>query len=153
MEQLSRHENLIIAGLPASYVEVASSAPANTAAANSTGAAPKSIQESSSDTVFKVITYLNKELNVQVDEHEISVAHRLPGRGVQPIFVRFVRRRTTDLVYRARTALKDYNSIKPKGQGVYINEDLSPNNRSIFQVVRRMKGTTNGIESVRNNNF
>jgi predicted RNase H-like nuclease (RuvC/YqgF family) len=146
LEQYGRRDNLIITGLPSSYAEVS-----NTPATLDTN---RSTYESYGETVHKVVNFLNDEMKIDIDESDISMAHRLPGTSsfAKPILVRFISRRARDAVYNARISLRAYNQKLPKGKGVYVNEDLSPYNRKIFQEAWRRKGATNGFERVYTSN-
>ena len=54
-------------------------------------------------TVAKVIDLCNDKLNLSINEHDISVAHRLRTKnqgGHPPIIVRFVRRSQRNAVFK-----------------------------------------------------
>ena len=136
LEQYTRRDNLIISGIPCSFAEIAG------AAGNVHTA------ESCNETADKIIELCRDKLNVEISKSDISIAHRLPSTGTsKPILVKFTRKSIRDDIYRSRTRLKDFNKSMPKGNGIYINEDLAPSVRAIFSEAYKSWGR-NGIESV-----
>ncbi len=136
LEQFCRKDNLVITGLPASYGEAASSANTDDS-------------ESSTETMQKVQKLFHDELHLDIEDFELSTAHRLPAKsGHHPILIRFTRRCTRDLIFRNRFILKGYNKGKDIKNRVFINEDLSPFNRSLFAAAWRLKGDGKPFESV-----
>ena len=94
-------DNLLITGVSANMSEV-------------TGTS-KSRFESSYVTVATVIDLCNNKLNLSINEHEISVAHRLRTKKQgehPPIIVRFVRRSQRNAVFNAKRLLKSFNDIQ-----------------------------------------
>ena len=66
---------------------------------------------------YKKEVFFQHELNLDIKEDDISTAHRLPNKGVQPIKVRFSRCRPGNIVYQNRFALKYYDIMKqPRSQ-------------------------------------
>jgi FtsZ-binding cell division protein ZapB len=140
LEQFTRKDNLIISGLPASYAERVEGTAGN-----------KPNRESSSETIDKIVKLCNDHLHCSITATDISTAHRLSSNANSQILVRFVRRSVRDRVYRARFGLKTHNAILPQKEKVFINEDLSPQTRSLFAAAWKAKGLHN-IEGVWTNN-
>ena len=135
LEQFTRKDNLVLTGISASYAERAQGNENN--------------RKSSVDTIDKVAKLCTEHMNCNITASDISVAHRLSGSANAQILGRFVRRSVRDEVYNARFNLKKYNSGRPVKEKVFINEDLSSQNRSIFSAAWKAKGRDgNGIESV-----
>ena len=82
------------------------------------------------DTTEKVLAVINGKLGLAhplLPQH-VERSHRV-GRQVdrqhpRPVIVRFTSERTRDIVYRAKTALKDFNKQHRDTQ-IYINDDLT----------------------------
>ena len=136
LKQFCRKDNLVITNVPASYSEAVSANTVNDL-------------DSSTETQNKVIKLFKNELELDIEESDIPVAHRLPTKsGHLPILVRFMRRSTRDLVYHSRFALKKYNTGKEAKNMIFINEDLSLFNRNLFSTAWRIKGPSKPLESV-----
>ena len=133
----SRRDNLIIQGLESSsYAEAVAAdggAPLTTPGGGSI--------ESSNAATEKAVVSLAQSMGLNISTDDISVAHRLPTKKSTPgttsnasrspaIIVKFVKRRTRDLMYGARKQLK---TIRP---GVYINEHLTPENAALHRAAR-----------------
>ncbi len=128
LDQLDRRDNLLITGIPLTYVEsVQASLPA-----------ARRDTEDSEATMGRVLELFNDQLGVTVDPSDISMVHRLKtsrkaAKGSLPlVLVRFVRRSVRDSVYRAKKLLKDVNVGKSKSHQIFINEDLVDANRQLF---------------------
>ncbi len=122
LENYLRRDNLVFSGLEVNFANVAST------------------DETPSNLVNQVISLCNTQLNCAVFDSDISTAHLLPkgnGENVRrQVIVRFTRRCVRDLVYKARTRLKDYNHVHDKK--IYVNEDLSSATRSLFKDARQL---------------
>ena len=92
------------------------------------------------------------QLGCTLSENDISAAHRLSADGHAQILVRFARRITRNSVYEARFKLKIFNATRSKTEKVFINEDLSPMTRSLFNAARKTRGA-NWIEGVWTQNY
>ena len=114
---------------------------------------PQLPQEDTNEIVIKV----GKLIGVNVGKADISVSHRLPikvsysntvsrGRAFPPkiIIAKFVRRDIRDQFYAGRKSLKnkttsDLGTLSGSSNRIYINESLSPNNKSIFKECLKLK--------------
>ena len=105
-------------------------------------------------TDAKVLELVNGKLQVNppLELHQIERSHRLgPGlddrgnRRTRDIIVRFGSERVRDMVYRARTRLKDYNAHN-QGAKIYINEDLTKYRGKLISKCRQLKKASNLLE-------
>ena len=84
-----------------------------------------------------------QKLQLNISSSEISVAHRLGQRpqsqmvDKRPIIAKFCRR---DMKRDILTA-----SRRNRAEGLYVNENLTPKRRNIFNVLRRMRKSHPGI--------
>jgi len=126
LESYTRVDNLIIKGLPeSSYAEVAT--PAGDRAGGS------------GDTLASVLHLCENTLRVPVLPADISITHRLPkGRfdKHRPVIVRFTNCRVGDQIYTARRELSKVN--RGQSDAIYINEQLTKANESLFASCRRL---------------
>ena len=124
-KQYSKMNNLLIMGVPATTSEV-------------TGAYNLRF-ESSDVTIAKVIDLCNDKLNLSINEHDISVAHRLriKKQGEHPpIIVRFVRRSQRNAVFNAKRLLKSFNDTQNNNNKIITNEDLIQHNHDLLHTAR-----------------
>jgi hypothetical protein len=123
LENYQRRDNLIIAGLPL---------------VSASDAAGNHIEGESSRQVIDQCSKLFHDMGLEISSKDISTAHRLPRRGSQAAstIVRFVSRQNRDEVFTKRRILKDIG--QERGYKIYINDDLSPNTRSIFNAARKL---------------
>lgn len=142
LSNYSRRDNLIIQGLDiASFSETAASS--GGASLLQTGGT----LESSNAATEKAVVSLAQSMGLDITTDDISVAHRLPTKSASrtslgassnsprspaPIIVKFVKRRTRDMMYGARKQLK---TVSP---GVYINEHLTAENASLHKTARAL---------------
>ena len=121
LEAYSRRNNVIIHGIPATnYADIAMSAQQDGTLDSA---------QTSESTTTAVLDLFNNKLGVQVEPHQISVAHRLSrgpaGSGrvaattPPPVIVTFVARNVRDRVFNARKKLKNLR------EKIFINEHLS----------------------------
>ena len=114
-------DDLLIAGVSATMSEVIG--------------ASNSRFESSDVTVAKVIDLCNDKLNLSINEHDISVAHRLRTKEqgeYPPIIVHFVRRSQRNAVFNAKRLLKSFNDNQNNNNKIFINEDLIQHNYDLL---------------------
>ena len=98
LETYTRVDNLIFKGLPELHSEVA----ATSASIDNMIERPRqqlsgSTAESSGSTMSVVLDFVGKNLGVNLQASDISIAHRLPkGKSdrIRPVMVRFTNRRT-----------------------------------------------------------
>ncbi len=106
--------------------------------ADRASATTDALTESSVSVIDKVIDFCNHVLDCNITVSDISIAHALPVKAAsnQPaaVIVRFVRRSVRDKVFSSRHKLKTY--ITADGNKIYINEDLTANNRKILVALR-----------------
>lgn len=100
-ENYQRRDNLMFSGLEVNFANITS---------------PD--DESATNIINQTVSLCNTHLSAPVQPADISVAHLLPARrnadfALRQIIVRFTRR-THDLVYRARTKLKEFNRSHDK---------------------------------------
>ena len=124
-EQYSRHDNLIITGLPATLAEIVASTD------------DRNVDDSAAS-----VDVANDVLQVPISPADISVAHSLrqqnSSSGPLPLLVRFTRRSIRDKAYRARFSLKNHNQGKPNSDRIYVNEDLIDANRRLFAYAKTL---------------
>ena len=125
-EQYSRRECLEIQGIPLP---------------------PKgsTIRENTNELVLKV----GNVMGVQINKDDISVSQRLPmrqsymgKRSVPAIIVKFVRRDTKELFYRAQKKLKDFTKRDlgfPDGNNIFISESLTEANKELFKAALKFR--------------
>lgn len=127
MEAYSRVENLIIRGLPEKTIaEVASGAPA-------LDDSTSTLRESHKSVETTVIDFCREALGVTVQQHDISIAHRVKAGTndkVRPIIVRFTNRQTRNAVYSAKKLLKN--------RPIYISEHLTKHASDLFYEARQL---------------
>ena len=86
--------------------------------------------ESANETIEKVLE-ISKEINAEVSEVDISIAHRLPGRGAtKPIIVKFARRVAKINIMRQKRQLRNDNS------NVRIVEDITKARSNFIRMMR-----------------
>jgi len=95
--------------------------------------------QSSNNTsiIQSVVGLCNNNLGLAINDSDISLAHYLPGNPkakYRPILVRFISRRTRDMVYSARKSLRGHSDADP----IYVNEHLTRQNSMIFAEARKM---------------
>jgi len=128
MEIYSRLDNIVIHGLPEKSVTSES-----TLLKGSHHLQETATQEATS----AVLDLCRNELGLALSESDISIAHRLPGKGKgshRPILVKFATRRSRNLVYSARRSLHQL----PAGRRIFINEHLTKLNATIFAQARKL---------------
>ena len=86
------------------------------------------------------------QLGCTLSKNDISVAHWLSADEHAQIIMRFARRITCDFVYEACFKLKTFNAMRSKTERVFINEDLPPMIRLLFNAAWKARGA-NGIEA------
>jgi hypothetical protein len=126
LEQYTRRDNLLIAGLP-----IQSSADAT---------AEEQPNKSLETTVLKLF---NDRLGVSVNPSDISITHRLKKRVASDprppmTIVRFANRKAREAVYSVRRQLR---SVGPESQStprIFINEDLNKTTANIFHQARQL---------------
>ncbi len=122
-----RRENLIFSGLTLSYADVAGE--------TSTGASSRIRQQ--------VLDICQNGLDCEVTRNDISCVTVLPRRDKNAkygsVIVRFTRRDTRDDVFFAKKKLADGNKDKPKESRIFINEDLTNQQRKLFASLRQKK--------------
>jgi hypothetical protein len=126
LECYSRSDNIIIRGLPeGSLAERATAATS----------LDDGISESHESVEKTVIAFVKDSLNVDINSHDISIAHRIkpgPRETVRPIVVRFVSRKMRNLVLRSKKQLRD------AGQRVFISEHLTKTASHLFFEARKL---------------
>ena len=128
LECYSRNENIIIRGLPEQ------SAAERATQAVSLDDDPV-LNESHLSVESTVQQFCMDILGVEVQEQDISIAHRLKAgkkETTRPIIVRFATRRVRNLVLRAKKKLKDC------GKNIFISEHLTKTNSELFYEARKM---------------
>ena len=133
LELYSRRDNLTISGLSFHMAEVVS----DTDATDYEG-------EGSITTAAKVVKFCNDVLHANVDISDISVAHPLcPPRNPRPgsvprpaVMVKFCRCAIRDEVFSAKYRLRAFNQDLPANKKVFVNEDLTDQNRRLLVVAR-----------------
>ena len=101
------------------------------------------------ESTNKIVQDVAKLMNVDIDDKDISISHRLPvsprfkgARAIPPIIVKFVRRDDKERFYKARKLLKAHTSSSlgyTEGNFIFINECLSEKNREIFNLSLKFK--------------
>ena len=92
--------------------------------------------ESANETIEKVLE-ISKEINAEVSEVDISIAHRLPGRGAtKPIIVKFARRVAKINIMRQKRQLRNDNS------NVRIVEDITKARSNSIRIMRSNETNT-----------
>ncbi|XP_054260386.1 uncharacterized protein LOC128985036 [Macrosteles quadrilineatus] len=115
LEQYSRKNNVEISGLPVT---------------------PK-------ENVFELVRDVGSALGMEIDEKDISAAHRVPSFSKdrhQPLIVQFVSRLTRDsMIGKFRDKKKmiahEVNASFPK-DSMYVNEHLSPDNKVFLKSLK-----------------
>lgn len=113
-EWFSKHENLIIYGIPAMLSEIAVA-----------GSNRKHNVESSLTSITKVLEFCNNTLAVPIREPDVLITHRLrAGNATHPaLLVRFTRHVVRENVLRAATAkLQGFNANRPQPDGIYPSQ-------------------------------
>lgn len=112
LEQYSRRENVRVFGLPEG--------------------------PGKEDTSAEVVK-LASDMGLHLKKEDISVSHRLPGRGKgpQPVIVKFVRRSTKVDMLRAKKKLKHVDGRSK----VFVEEDLTPLRSKMLKAVRQDAAT------------
>lgn len=111
MEQYSRINNIKIINLPEETTERL---------------------ETSEQTTEKVVNFLNEKMNTNIQTKDIDIAHRIgrkEGNKPRTAIVRFISRR------HKFQSMKD-RKVKLRGTGIYIVEDLTRMNQSVFTAAR-----------------
>lgn len=108
------------------------------------------------DNPTRLVGELSSALDIDLNEREISTAHRLPAtkKVKERIIVKFVRRDKRNEIYKQRSKLhgKDTSclpsvaaelgkSIADKPTKIYINESLTPYRRRLFGKLNTFKNT------------
>ena len=108
------------------------------------------------DNPTRLVVELSSALDIDLNEQEISTAHRLPAtkKVKERIIVKFVRRDKRNEIYKQRSKLhgKDTSclpsvaaelgkSIADKPTKIYINESLTPYRRRLFRKLNTFKNT------------
>lgn len=115
---------------------------------------PEDPLENTNEIVIKVADLMG----VEIDSSDISVSHRLPKKPTSyssavsrdrrqresKIIAKFVRRDVRDEFYRGRKRLsnkttRDLGFSDQSGNRIYINENLSPNNKRLFHECLKLK--------------
>jgi hypothetical protein len=96
-----------------------------------------------------IVCNIGKLVDVDIEDDDISVSHRLPGdkynnSHVPAIIVKFVRRDLRDELYKARKSLsgkstRDIGILRHPQQNIYINESLTPQNRALYKQCLKAK--------------
>jgi len=126
LEQYTRRDNLLIAGLP-----IQSSADAT------------SEEQPNQSLETTVLRLFNDRLGVPIKPCDISVMHRLKKRNVSDprppmTIVRFTNRKAREAVYNARRQLRSVASESQSTPHIFINEDLNKTTASIFHQARQL---------------
>jgi len=103
LDSYTKLDNLIIKGLPDSYATVATNDDDN----DSASTIPRDHRDT---TLAQVINLCQNHLKVDINAGDISTVYRLPIKRadtIKPVIVRFSNRRSRDLVYSARMALRN----------------------------------------------
>ena len=98
----------------------------------------------------KIVLSVGDQIDVYLDEKEISTSHRLPTKNYKgkrttpPIIVKFARRDVKDRFYKARKNLKDVTSAdlgydESTANRIFINESLTEQNRNTFNASLKFK--------------
>ena len=101
----------------------------------------------------KLAVELGKIMGHNIDENQISVAHRLPNRSKTKdrMIITFVRRETRDKIYRSKNKLagKTSNNLPSVAQEfgksinnaakIYINESLTTYRKKIFGQINEFR--------------
>lgn len=105
LEQYSRRDNLKLVGVP----------------------------ERPNEDCVQLVKEVASDLNINLQDQEISTAHRLKSRSKRgnPIIVRFVRRETKINILSKKKQLKD------KRKETFIEEDLTPLRSKLFWTVKK----------------
>ena len=123
-EQYSRRDNLMITGLSASVAEIA-------AASGSDGTNGQSPQS----TRNKVLDFCHDNLNLDLDQTDISTTHFIKSKNAassKQVLVRFTNHTARDQVFYSKGKLRDIHDGKSTQEKYFINEDLTENNRKLF---------------------
>lgn len=88
--------------------------------------------ETSEETTTKVVTLLNEKMEANIQESDIDIAHRIgkkTGNKPRTVIVKFISRR------HKFKSMQD-RKTKLRGTGIYIVEDLTKMNQSVFTAAR-----------------
>lgn len=105
------------------------------------------------ENVYQILEAIGREIHCPMDEVHVEYAHRVPSRNPNNkdgnIIARFFSRRIRDKVLAVATRMKrDRRSasvggtpargikVEGVGDGIFINEHLSPKNRNLFKLAR-----------------
>ena len=100
------------------------------------------------DTYALVQTLLHDHLNIDIEQRDINITHRLgpvkPGSPHKNIYVKFTRRADKNRTIIASKTLNKAPAAgnQPHRPKLYANESLTPARRRIFSALRRMKADT-----------
>jgi hypothetical protein len=135
LEAYNRRDNLIITGIPPSdYADVV------------VGGADRQDGTNNSKLEETVLELCNTRLDIPLKACDISIIHKLKQpqkQGPCPVIIRFVNRKTRDMVYSARRKLhsRPHQGFQDGGQqlpSIYINEDLPKETASLFRNARQL---------------
>lgn len=103
------------------------------------------VREDTNELVLKI----GDIVRVHISADDISVSHRLPmshkykgKRSLPAIIVKFVRRDTKELFYRARKKLKDFTTHDlgfSDGNNIFISESLTEANKELFKAAIKVR--------------
>ena len=110
----------------------------------------KGIPVTKDENTDELVTKVGELMGLSIKEEIISVSHRLPisnrykgKRTESTIIVKFVRRNTKELYYRARKVkVKDITTRNlgfPSHNKIYINESLTEKNKALFGKCMKVK--------------
>ena len=99
----------------------------------------------------EIVKNIGKLIHFDIDDADISISHRLPSKNgresqnVTPIIVKFVRRHTKEIFYRARKNLRNVTTMDlgyTIDNKIYVTESLTEKNKQLFREflnVKKMK--------------
>lgn len=102
------------------------------------------------EDTHKIVIKVGDLMGVDINANDFSVSHRLPisqkykgKRSLLPsIIVKFVRRDTKELFYRAPKKLKDFTTHDlgyPDGNNIFISESLTEVNKALVKAALKAK--------------
>lgn len=127
LENYVRRDQLIITGIPELTLADRATPSASADALSTAQESPRSVLET--------VVGLCEKLGVDIDERDISNAHRLkagPKDKHRPIIVSFVAKRVRNAVYAAKKSLKGISS------GVFISEHLTKEAAALYYETRKL---------------
>lgn len=131
LEAYSRIDNVIVYGLQEELAEVVAGTSHDVSTVPATGG------ESSGTSEKIFLEFCRKNLKLELQPSDISVAHRLAkpnraARGPNPMIVRFSNRKAKQRVLAARKSLRSQESCR----NIFINEHLTKTAGNLFDKAR-----------------